>query len=96
VQSWMGEHKSLAALEEGEIIGAVVYDAFTPYDCCIHVRLDKSGCKVPGVLKQVFGYPFEQLGLTRITDWSPNPMLRHGTVHVARLHVRRRERKSAG
>jgi len=51
----------------GEIIGAVVYDAFTPYDCCIHVRLDKSGCKVPGVLKQVFGYPFEQLGLTRIT-----------------------------
>jgi len=67
VQSWMGEHKSLAALEEGEIIGAVVYDAFTPYDCCIHVRLDKSGCKVPGVLKQVFGYPFEQLGLTRIT-----------------------------
>jgi len=63
----MGEHKSLAALEEGEIIGAVVYDAFTPYDCCIHVRLDKAGCKVPDVLKQVFGYPFEQLGLTRIT-----------------------------
>jgi len=67
VHSWMGEHKSLAALEEGEIIGAVVYDAFTPFDCCIHVRLDKAGCKVPGVLRQVFGYPFEQLGLTRIT-----------------------------
>lgn len=67
VQSWMGEHKSLAAMEDGEIIGAVVYDAFTPYDCCIHVRLDKPGCKVPGVLKAVFGYPFEQLGLTRLT-----------------------------
>lgn len=67
VQSWMGEHKSLAALEKGEIIGAVVYDAFTPYDCCIHVRLEKPGCKTPEVLRAVFGYPFEQLGLKRLT-----------------------------
>lgn len=67
VHSWMGEFKSLAAIEGEEIVGAVVYDAFTPYECCIHVRLDKPGCKTPGVLRQVFAYPFEQLGLKRLT-----------------------------
>lgn len=68
VHSWMGEHKSLAALDEaGEFMGAVVYDAFTPFDCCIHVRLEKPGCKERLILKEVFGYPFEQLGLKRIT-----------------------------
>lgn len=67
VHSWMGEFKSLAAIENGEIVGAVVYDAFTPYECCIHVRLEKSGCKEPRILREVFAYPFEQLGLKRLT-----------------------------
>lgn len=67
VHSWMGEFKSLAALEGDEIIGAVVYDAFTPYECCIHVRLEKPGCKEPRILREVFAYPFEQLGLKRLT-----------------------------
>lgn len=67
VAQWTEGFKSLAAVEGDEIVGAVVYDAFTPYDCCIHVRLDKPGCKDPWVLRQVFSYPFEQLGLRRIT-----------------------------
>jgi hypothetical protein len=67
VAQWTDGFKSLAAVDGDEICGAVVYDAFTPYDCCIHVRLDKPGCKERWVLKQVFGYPFEQLGLKRIT-----------------------------
>lgn len=67
VTCWMGEPKSLAAVDGEEIMGAVVYDAFTPYECCIHVRLDKPGCKDPWILRQVFGYPFEQLGLQRLT-----------------------------
>jgi hypothetical protein len=67
VRCWTEGFKSLAALENGELIGAVVYDAFTPYDCCIHVRLDKPGCKAPEVLRAVFAYPFEQLGLRRVT-----------------------------
>lgn len=67
VQCWVPGFKSLAAVENGQIVGAVVYDAFTPYECCIHVRLDKPGCKDYDVLKQVFAYPFEQLGLKRLT-----------------------------
>lgn len=67
VHSWMGEFKSLAAVENGVMMGAVVYDAFTPYDCCIHVRLDKPGCKEPAILRCVFAYPFEQLKLKRLT-----------------------------
>lgn len=67
VAQWTDGFKSLAALENGELRGAVIYDAFTPHDCCIHVRLDKPGCKARWVLKQVFGYPFDQLGLRRIT-----------------------------
>lgn len=67
VAQWAEGFKSLAALENGEIVGAVVYDAFTPYDCCIHVRLEHPGCKAPEILRAVFAYPFEQLGLKRIT-----------------------------
>lgn len=67
VAQWVDGFKSLAAYEDGELLGAVVYDSFTPYECCIHVRLHKPGCKVPEVLRAVFAYPFEQLGLKRIT-----------------------------
>lgn len=67
VPCWVPGFKSLAAAENGEMLGAVVYDAFTPYECCIHVRLDKPGCKTPEVLRAVFAYPFEQLGLKRLT-----------------------------
>lgn len=67
VPCWVPGFKSLAAIENGEIVGAVVYDAFTPFECCIHVRLDKPGCKDPRVLREVFAYPFEQLGLKRLT-----------------------------
>lgn len=67
VPRWTEGFKSLAKLDGDEIIGAVVYDAFTPYECCIHVRLEKPGCKTPEVLRAVFGYPFEQLGLKRLT-----------------------------
>lgn len=67
VACWTDGFKSLAAIEGDKILGAVVYDAFTPYDCCIHVRLDAPACKDPWILRHVFGYPFEQLGLKRIT-----------------------------
>ena len=67
VRCWTEGFKSLAAVENGELVGAVVYDAFTPYECCIHVRLDKPGCKTPQVLREVFSYPFEQLKLRRLT-----------------------------
>lgn len=67
VARWTEGFKSLAAIDHGDVWGAVVYDAFTPYECCIHVRLDKPGCKEPSILRAVFGYPFEQLGLKRIT-----------------------------
>lgn len=67
VERWTEGFKSLAAIEAGEIVGAVVYDAFTPFECCIHVRLDKPGCKSQWVLEQVFSYPFHQLGLKRLT-----------------------------
>lgn len=67
VARWTEGYKSLAKVEGDEFIGAVVYDAFTPYECCIHVRLEKPGCKTPEVLRAVFGYPFEQLGLKRLT-----------------------------
>lgn len=67
VACWTEGFKSLASIEGEEIQGAVVYDAFTPYDCCIHVRLEKPGCKVPMILRAVFAYPFEQMELKRIT-----------------------------
>lgn len=68
VQGWMGEPKSIAALDEnGFLLGAVVYDSFTPYDCCLHIALADKRCVTRRNIRAVFAYPFEQLHLARVT-----------------------------
>lgn len=65
--SWMGEPKSIAAVEENRILGVVAYDAFTPYDCAMHIVIEDKRCVTRATLKAAFSYPFEQLRLKRVT-----------------------------
>ena len=68
VAAWMGEAKSIAAFDENEVLlGAVVFDSFTPYDCCVHIVIRDKRCMTRGNIRAGFAYPFEQLRLARIT-----------------------------
>lgn len=63
---FLGPYRSLAYLRDGKIAGAVVYDGFTPYECCMHLAIESPPVPL-FVLRAVFGYPFEQLKLKRVT-----------------------------
>lgn len=53
---------------DGQLHAVAVYEAFTKYDCDIHVAVQDNGRHLTrGVLAAVFSYPFVQLGLLRIT-----------------------------
>lgn len=53
---------------DGQLHAVAVYEAFTKYDCDIHVAVIDNGRHLTrGVLAAVFSYPFVQLGLLRIT-----------------------------
>lgn len=67
IHSWMTPAKSISAWLDGRLLGAVVYDGFTPYDCNIHLAVEDSRCVTRHVLWSVFQYPFVQLGLDRVT-----------------------------
>jgi RimJ/RimL family protein N-acetyltransferase len=71
LEAWMGEAKSLAAMEDGRILGVVVFDAFTPYDVNMHIVIEDRRCVTRRILKEVFSYPFKQLGLRRVTGLVP-------------------------
>lgn len=72
LEAWMGEAKSLAAVEDGRILGVVVFDGFTPYDANMHIVIEDKRCVTRAILKQVFHYPFRQLGLARVTGLVPS------------------------
>lgn len=71
MEAWMGQAKSIAAVEHYQTLGVVVFDAFTPHDCAMHIVIEDKRCVTRRILKQVFDYPFNQLGLRRVTGLVP-------------------------
>lgn len=66
VDCWLGPNHSVAFYRDGTLAGAAVYDSFTKHECCLHLAI--TAPPVPEfVLRAVFGYPFLQLGLRRVT-----------------------------
>ena len=68
VCAWLGQSKWLAALDDqGILLGTVVYDSFSPFDCCLHIVIRDRRCVTRRTVRAVFAYPFEQLKLARVT-----------------------------
>lgn len=63
----MPDYRALAAVDGTEILGAVVYDCFYAHDCNLSIAIASPRCVTRGTLRQVFNYPFKQLGLTRVS-----------------------------
>ncbi len=59
---------AIAQMRGAEMVGVVVYDDFTPWNCTMHVASDGSRKWLTrDFLFRVFAYPFIQLDLGRVT-----------------------------
>lgn len=65
---WDDRYSAIGLEDGGELIAGVLYDTLSTTNICMHVAAE------PGTpwltrdfLKHVFGYPFGQLGLPRVT-----------------------------
>lgn len=57
---------------DGQIIAVVVFDTFSEADCCMHIASDGTRAWMSkALLLAAFAYPFEQLGLRRVTGMVP-------------------------
>ena len=71
VERWLEGFRTLAAVDGDRILGAVVFDGFTPFDCNMHIAIDDRRCVTRHILRLVFHYPFAQLRLARVTGLVP-------------------------
>lgn len=68
MECFMGQHHTLCAFSaEGDVLAAVAFDSFTPYECCIHLVVDDPLGVTRGTLRGVFQYPFVTCGFERLT-----------------------------
>jgi hypothetical protein len=59
---------ALGVVKGNDIIGGVVYDHFTGFDIHATIAADSPLWARPKTLETLFGYPFNQLGCTRMTS----------------------------
>lgn len=62
------EHSTaLGVVKNGRILGGVVFDKYTGRDMIMSAAFDSPSWCTKETLRELFGYPFGQLGLTRLT-----------------------------
>lgn len=59
--------KALGVVRDGALLGGVVYNHFSGHDIQASYAFDSPKWATPGVLKVLFGYPFNQLECVRMT-----------------------------
>lgn len=66
-QDGFGPCVAIAIHQAERVIGAVIYHRYMGYDCEISIYTESASWAKRGILKQIFDYPFEQLGVKRLT-----------------------------
>lgn len=63
---------TLGLEKEGELVAVVVFDGFGETDCSMHIASDGTKAWMnKALLLHAFAYPFDQLGLLRVTGLVP-------------------------
>jgi RimJ/RimL family protein N-acetyltransferase len=57
----------LGIVQDEQLIGGFVFSNFTGHNIEVSAAVDRASWVTRGTLDQMFGYPFRQLGCTRIT-----------------------------
>lgn len=64
---------SIGLEKDGELAAVVVFDNFSAADCNMHIASDGTGAWMSkSLLLAAFAYPFQQLGLRRVTGVVPS------------------------
>lgn len=58
---------ALGVVRNGVLLGGVVYHAYVVHDVQVSIAMERSGWALPGTLRALFDYPFNQLGVRRMT-----------------------------
>lgn len=62
-----GPCTALGVVRNGELVGGVVYHGYVVHDVQVSIAFDRPGWALPGTLRALFSYPFNQLGCRRMT-----------------------------
>jgi RimJ/RimL family protein N-acetyltransferase len=61
------KYTALGVVRRGKLVGGVVYHNFVGHDVQVSIAFDSPGWALPGTLRGLFGYPFNQLGCARMS-----------------------------
>lgn len=64
--SW-GDYTTLGVVRRGKLVGGVVYYAWRGFDIQIAAAFDQTNWALPGTLRALCAYPFNDLGCQRVT-----------------------------
>lgn len=65
IEAWLGPWVAFGFERDAELVGGVVFDSFTPYECAMHIALIGS---IPRfAVRHAFRYPFVTARLQRVT-----------------------------
>lgn len=62
-----GPCTALGVVRRGSLIGGVVFSTYRGHDIQVHMAFDRPDWAFPGTLRQLYAYPFTQLGCIRMT-----------------------------
>ena len=62
-----GPCTALGVVRRGVLIGGAVYHNYVGHDVQVSIAFDSPGWALPGTLRALFDYPFNQLGCARMT-----------------------------
>jgi RimJ/RimL family protein N-acetyltransferase len=60
-------YTALGVVRRGALIGGAVYHNYVGHDIQVSIAFDSPGWALPGTLRALFDYPFNQLGCRRMT-----------------------------
>jgi hypothetical protein len=65
-ESW-GPFVALGVVRRGTLLGGFIYNEYRKHDIQLSAAFDRPGWALPGTLRALFSYPFNELGVARIS-----------------------------
>lgn len=62
-----GPYTAIGVIRRGVLLGGVVYHGYHGHDVQISCAFDKVGWALPGTVRALLAYPFDDLGVKRVT-----------------------------
>ncbi len=63
----LDKYTALGVVRRDKLVGGVVYHNYIGHDVQVSIAFDSPGWALPGTLRALFDYPFNQLGCRRMT-----------------------------